>query len=324
MNSDSRLYVAFLCSFLVGSTASAENPTLLSAQKASEFANKFANLGTDVAEFSRVRIHENLCFTARDQPQLLLDLYLPVKSESSVPCVVMIAGGGFRARGKEAFASYSAYLATQGFAAACISYRGTPDDQYLATIHDCKSAVRFIRANAATFGIDAEHIGAMGQSAGGHLAALLGTTGGVEAMEGQSKTANTSSRIQAAACFAGVYDFVSRLREGGHQQHDLAKKRRTNGEWVGKKFSTESTKWKDASPINHLSSDDPPLLLIHSKTDKVVPHEQALQMHAAMQSQGLTCQLLILPTGGHGIAGAKSVNEKVWSEAISFLNEHLR
>ena len=235
-----------------------------------------------------------------------------------------ITGGGFRRRDKDAFARYSAFLATRGFAAACISYRGTPDDRFLATVYDCKAAVRYVRANADKFNLDPNRIGVFGQSAGGHLAGMLAVSGGVTELEGDGGNVGVSSRVQAAVSSSGVFDFISRLRDGGQQTTNIETKKRTNGEWIGESFSVDSELWKRAAPITYLSEDDAPLLLLASKTDKVVPYAQSVQMHEAMQAKGLASELSVFQTGGHGVAAATEINKEVWSVTLAFLRKHLQ
>ena len=295
----------------------------ISAKQAQEFAKTFVPTGIGSEEFQRVRVMRDLEFARYGDEKLLLDMYLPAEAQAPVPCVVTITGGGFKARGKDAFARYAAFLSTQGFAAACISYRGAPDHTYLSTIQDCKAAVRFVRANAGPFGVNPEQIGAFGQSAGGHLSGMLAVSDDVKTFEGDGGNAGISSRVQAAVCFAGVFDFISRLRNGGHQKKSLEVKKATNGAWIGEPFSESSEAWKQASPINHLSKDDPPILLVHTKTDTVVPYAQSMQMHEAMQAAGLTSKLMILEEGGHSVSRSKAINKEVWDETIQFLRTHL-
>lgn len=309
------------------------SPVQLSADQAKSFAATFAPTGTVAEDFSRVRVQRDLEFAKYGDKRLLLDLYLPhvadrdssssVRASDQIPCVVMITGGGFKARGKDAFAKYAAFLSTQGFVTASISYRGAPDDPFPSSVQDSKAAVRYLRSNASRFGLDGDRIAALGQSAGGHLAAMLAVSGDFEEFEGNGGNAGVSSRIQAAVSFAGVFDFISRLRDGGHQETGVATKRKTNGAWVGEPFSVDSERWVRASPINHLSVDDPPILLVHTKTDQVVPMAQSMQMHETMQRKGLTSRLLIFDTGGHGVASAPAINERVWQQTVGFLREHL-
>lgn len=318
------LLASFLYAPICAETRAIENSTRLSASEASNYAKTFEPTGITKSAFMDVRLVRDIEYARYGEEAMLLDLYLPADNAQPLACVVTVTGGGFRARGKDAFARYAAFLATQGFAAACISYRGTPDDTFPATVHDCKAAVRYVRANAERFNLDPHRIGIFGQSAGGHLAGMLAVTGGVADLEGDGGNAGVSSRVQAAVSSSGVFDFISRLRDGGHQATSIETKKRTNGEWVGEPFSVDSELWKRASPITFLSEDDAPLLLLASKTDKVVPFAQSVQMHETMRTKGLISDLSVFETGGHGVAAAPAINKEVWSITLAFLRKHLR
>tara|TARA_R110002049_G_scaffold285698_1_gene466757 strand:- start:171234 stop:172190 length:957 start_codon:yes stop_codon:yes gene_type:complete len=304
--------------------ARADSTTTLSQSEAQQFAKTFSPMGSAESEFLNVRVIRDIEYARYGDTVLLLDMYLPAESDQKIACVVTITGGGFRARPKSGFAKYAAFLATQGFASACISYRGTPKHGFQETVYDCKAAVRYVRANAAMYNIDPDRIGVLGQSAGGHLAAMIGVSGGIDHLEGDGGNPESSSRVQAAVSFSGVFDFISRLRDGGHQKKSIELKKKTNGAWVGEPFAVDSERWKQASPINHLSDDDPPLLMLATKTDSVVPYHQSVQMHEAMQKKGLTSELVILDTGGHGIASAPAIGDQVWHATLAFLRKHLR
>ena len=128
----------------------------------------------------------------------------PEESGSPVPCVIVIQGGGFLPQNGKRFRPVAEQLAENGFAAALISYRGRPKHRHRETLADVKDSVRFVRSVSKKYGIDAKLIGATGSSAGGTLAALLALTG---------DESDPASRIQAAVCFAGVFDFVGRFTD---------------------------------------------------------------------------------------------------------------
>ena len=302
-NSPSACHVIFMALVLCALGAHAESPVSLTPT---------------------VDVYRGLEFTTTPSGALQLDLYVPHEAAGPVPAIVVIPGGGFRAQTKDKFATEAQRFAEAGFAAASVGYRGRPNDTFLATVHDTKAAVRFVRLNAARFNIDPEHIGAFGQSAGGHLVQFLAVTGGEADLEGDGGNPGVSSRIQAAVSFAGVSDFVARLRDGGQQEGKRDEKRKTNGEWIGEPFSPDSARWKAASPINHLSPDDPPLLLVHSKIDRTVPWQQSADMYAAMKDVQPDTRLLLVEKGGHGLRTSKEVAAEVWPATIAFFRAHLK
>ncbi|MCS7465706.1 alpha/beta hydrolase [Stieleria sp. ICT_E10.1] len=226
---------------------------------------------------------------------LTLDLYLPPASADRSPCVIVIQGGGFRPQNGQRFKPFAEHLAKHGFAAALISYRGSPEHRYRDTLADVKASVRFIRKVADKYQIDAERIGATGRSAGGTLAALLAVTGDDD---------DPDSRIRAAVCFAGVFDFVSRFtkQEQLHLQPNSKNKLKTNGEWIGPAFSTDDPEWLAASAITHVDPSDPPILFLHSRDDSTVPWLQSRDMHRAMTDAGLAAEIRVYETGGHSVS----------------------
>lgn len=123
-------------------------------------------------------LHEGLSYSSAD-PLLKLDLFLPPATARTVPCVMVIAGGGFLAQDGQRFRHFAVSLVVNGFAAALIAYRGRPHHTCRETISDAKAAVRFVRSISGEYGIDPDRIAAVGRSAGGALAVLLAVTGGM-------------------------------------------------------------------------------------------------------------------------------------------------
>ncbi len=281
------------------------------------FAATEESSGTD-PEFER---HKGLVYSGGPE-ELTLDLFLPHHAHPAqpVPCVIVIQGGGFRAQNGQRFRPHAENLAKNGFAAALVAYRGRPNHNYLDTISDIKTAVRFVRKISEEYGLSSDHIGAMGSSAGATLAALLAATGGVEELEGDGEHSEFSSRIQAAVGISGVYDFVARFtsEEQRSLQPNLIEKKKTNGEWIGAPFSPKSEHWLRASAINHIDSEDPPLLLLHSKNDQTVPWLQSLEMHESMTRYGIHSVLETSEQGGH--AGPANAKERL----VAFFEKTLK
>jgi len=259
-------------------------------------------LGANAAEGKQTfTVREGLVYSEVDE-RLRMDLYLPEDRTKPVPCVIVIQGGGFNAQDGRKFRPFAVYLAEHGFAAALIAYRGRPDHKYLDTIADIKAAVRFVRKISGKYGIDPDRIGAMGRSAGGTLAALAAVTGGMKEFEGEGGHPELSSRIKAAVCYAGVFDFVARFTDGRQiaLQPKLKTKIETNGEWIGVPFSRQNPHWLAASAINQVDADDPPMLLIHCKDDSTVPWLQSQAMYERLEEVGVEAAIKYYETGQHG------------------------
>jgi len=153
-----------------------------------------------------VKVLRDLLYVAGGHERNRLDLYLPEKAEGRLPLVVWIHGGGWQGGNKENCPAVP--FATRGYAVASINYRLSQHAVFPAQIEDCKAAIRWLRANAAKYHFDADHIGVWGESAGGHLVALLGTTGGVKDLEGSGGNLDQSSRVQCVVDWFGPTDFV--------------------------------------------------------------------------------------------------------------------
>jgi len=268
-----------------------------------------------------VAIYRNLEFAAYGDEKLQLDLYVPRNITDPVPCIVVIPGGGFRPQVKEKFGEAARQFAEAGFAAASIGYRGWPDDPFPAAVHDTKAAVRFLRAKAGLYKIDAARIGAFGQSAGGHLAGMLAVADDPE-LEGEGGNPGISSRVQAAVTFAGVFDFIERFRETNSAENN-PEKRQSNGQWLGETFSPDSPRWKQASPYFHVSDGDAPMLLIHCKDDTTVAWTQSQRMYDAVKVVRPESHLLLFDEGGHNIRGSEKVKGEAWSATVAFFREQL-
>jgi dipeptidyl aminopeptidase/acylaminoacyl peptidase len=114
------------------------------------------------------------------------------------------------------------------------------------------------------------------------------------------------------------------LNEGGDQpERTLAVKRESNGRWIGEPFSPDSVAWKKASPINHISPDDPPILLVHGKVDETVAYRQSVLMYDAMKPVQPATELLLLEDCGHNIRTSKTAGDAAWAATISYFREHL-
>jgi acetyl esterase/lipase len=248
-----------------------------------------------------------------------LDLYLPTKDDQSKqpPLVVWIHGGGWRAGSKNKPPILK--ITQQGYALASISYRFSDKAIFPAQIHDCKAAIRWLRANAERFGYDSQSIAVAGSSAGGHLALLLGTSGDVAELEGAvGDNLNQSSRVQAVIDYFGPSDFVLR----GKTQPERAYTNKSGsfamlGGVAGNHLDLKTEQF--ASPAYYVSADDPPLLVFHGKIDKTVLLDQSQHIIQRYDSEGLGAKLVVLETAGHG--GKQFFQDEHLSRAITFLDE---
>jgi acetyl esterase/lipase len=185
--------------------------------------------------------------------------------------------------------------ATGNYVGASINYRLTDEAAWPAQIHDCKAAIRWLRANAAKYHIDPERIGVIGSSAGGHLVAMLGVTGGVEALEGSlGEHSGVSSRVACVVDLYGPTDLTDMPeREARRPGSPVAK-------LVGGPVQDRRETAREASPVTYVSSDDPPMLIIHGTADPTVPFDQSTRLEKALKAAGVSVLLVPVTDGVHG------------------------
>lgn len=231
------------------------------------------------------------------------------KAEGLAPAVVFIHGGGWGSGSKADYLNVILGYAEQGYVSVSIEYRLTGEAVFPAQIHDCKAAVRFLRAHAKKYGIDPERIGASGYSAGAHLASLLGTSGDVRELEGECGWPEQSSRVQAVCAYSVPSDFPAMASpeeiagKGNPDAHDAMYK------LFDGPISKRMDLAKAASPTVHATADDPPFLIIHGTKDELVPFEQATLLRDALKKNGTEVELVPLEGGGH-------VDWRIWSWEI--------
>ncbi len=240
----------------------------------------------DQAKELEVQVDRNLIFATTNGRNLVLDLYRPKEQGEPLPVVVWIFGGAFRIDNRVAQQHAATWLTQHGFAVAVISYRLSGEALFPAQIHDCKAAVRWLRANAATYNLDTEHIGAWGPSSGGYLSTMLGVTGGVEALEGDLGNTEESSRVQAVVDFYGPSDFLkmdeARLPDG--QWHYPADS--PESQLLGAPIKEVPEKVKQANPITYVNESAPPFLILHGTKDLNVPVNQSELLFTALKDGG--------------------------------------
>lgn len=215
-------------------------------------------------------------------PAQKMDVYFP-DSGGPWPAVIYVHGGSWMRGDKAEAIMFAANMTVQGYLVVSINYRLYPPARFPAMIEDVKCAVRSLRAHAGDYNLDPNRIGAVGVSAGGHLVALLGTSdpGAWDAGE----YLDQSSRVQAVIAMAGVMDLSRNFPNA-----DIEAMKR-----VG--FGEDNV--AQASPITHVTSDDPPFLLIHGDHDELVPYEQSRLMYDRLVQMNVLAQLVIVKNARH-------------------------
>lgn len=244
-----------------------------------------------------ISIIPDLPYAGSENPRQRLDLFLPRQPAvaGKLPLVVFIHGGGWQKGDRRSGLGMLAPLVASGrYAGASIGYRLTDEARWPAQIHDCKAAIRWLRGNADRHGLDADRIAVVGTSAGGHLAAMLGTSGEVTEFEGDlGGFSACSSRVQCVVDFFGPSDLTA--MGGWHDGPDSPEARLLGGPVGDNKESA-----RDASPIQYVSSDDPPFLIIHGTADRIVPFDQSVTLQRKLAAVGASALLIPIAGGGHG------------------------
>ena len=270
------------------------------------------------ADSPNVNVLRDLVYQQVDGRSFRLDIYSPKTITDPLPVVLWIHGGHWARGTKEQRQPFD--LTAHGYAVVCIEYRLAGEAPFPAAIEDCKAAVRWLRANAATYHLDPDHIGAWGHSAGGHLSALLGTSGGVAALEGNGGNLNYSSRIQAVCTMSSPADIASFYEEVSKGGSGPARRAKTFIEdFLGGSADQRMALAKAASPVTYVSKDDAAFLILHGETDMSIPVSESEAFAERLKAAGVETTLEVAQGRGHGVGAPQYA-----SEITSFFDKYLK
>lgn len=290
----------------------------LAAEETSKPQSKQEKLRTQFEGTLDLRFDQ--AYAGTTNTRQMLDLYLPRKSEGAKPrpLVVYIHGGGWSSGSRIEFADAAIVQVSSGYAAASIGYRLTQEAKWPAQIHDCKAAIRWLRAHAQELNIDPDHIGVVGGSAGGHLVAMLGTTNDNKTFEGTlGEHLGQSSRVHCVINFCGPIDLTLPLSD------DPQIRAVTNGllsGLIGGPRDENLAALKAASPLTYVSPQTVPIMTIHGTNDTIVGYQHAELLDAALKKAGGTSYLIKITGGGHGLPFGMDLYVRIQA----FLNMYLR
>ena len=252
------------------------------------------------------RILTDVVYGTGGETVLKLDVYIPDETVSCpTPAVVFIHGGGWRQGDK--YPSRVSLLVEAGFVAVSINYRLSDVAPFPAAVEDAKCAVRWLRAHAEKYNIDADRIGVWGGSAGGHLSLMVGLADGGLGLEGSGGWGEYSSRVQAACSYYGPTEMVR-----------LAERDNAARAFLGGTPEELPEAYRLASPLQLVTIDDPPILMVHGDGDPVVPLEQSQLLLDAFRERGMDAQLIVVENAGHGF---KPLDGKQITPSLAEINQ---
>ena len=250
-----------------------------------------------------VTAHRDLAYVKNGHARQVLDLFVPANAGRPVPVIIWIHGGGWAAGDKAGCPPMRNGYAQRGYAIASVNYRLSQHARFPAQLQDGKAAIRWLRSNAARFGLDPGRFGVWGSSAGGHLAAMVGVTGDVREFDAEGPQV-VSSAVQCVMNDYGPTDFLQmdahRLTGAAlaHNASDSPESRLIGGPIAD---PVNRALVARANPITYVSRGDPPFLLNHGDQDPLVPHHQSELLFAALQGAGVPVRFNTVRGGGHGL-----------------------
>ena len=273
-----------------------------------------------------VQAQNNITYATRGATPLKLDLVAP-KEGGPYPAIVLLHGGAWcvgdrsdlSRPGKDKSGARTPAVieqfATRGYVVASVSYRLAPKSKFPAQLADVRTAIRFLRANAKTYNVDPDQVAVGGFSAGAHLALLAGLADKSPEFDGPDFP-DQSNRVRCVLSYFGPTDLSLYAASAGLEDAYMVP-------LLGKECRTDPEVYRRASPIQHVSRDDPPVMMVHGTADVIVPIIHSERLLDKLHDNGVTAELVTMKGEGHG-EWRPSVSAKSTREAIRFLDQHMK
>ncbi len=250
--------------------------------------------------------------------ELLLDIYLP-SAVDNPPLLIWVHGGAWRAGTKDSVPILD--FLDDGYAIASLDFRLSGEGMFPAQVHDIKAAIRFLRARADSQGYNAQKVALLGASSGGHLVSLVGVTNGNRELEGEvGDFPAEDSDVQAVVSYYGASNLTTILSQS--TPHGLSVRKPALDLFIGGQPEDNAARARQASPVFHVDSSDPPLLLLHGDQDPQMPINQSHELQYAYQQHGLDVAFEVVHGAAHG--GPEFVDAQRNAVVLAFLNKHLK
>jgi acetyl esterase/lipase len=268
------------------------------------------------SEAPMTRHEKDVVFATAGDTTLRVDIAMPTQGTGPFPAVVCIHSGGWVGGDRKQMASTIDVLARRGYVAIAPDYRLAPKHRFPACVEDCKAAVRWLRANAGKYHVDPDRVGALGLSAGGHLACLLGVTATSDGLDGTGDHAGKSSQVQAVVAMSAPTDLTSStLWTPTVLTNNLQP-------LLGGPPEKNPDLYRKASPARYRPTTPPPFLLIHGSADANVPIQQMRAFSDMLKSCNGSVREVVLADEGHTWAGAALLRSV--DQTLTFLDEKLK
>lgn len=268
-----------------------------------------------------VKAYRGVVYARYGERELTLDLHRPAHADNhppALPAVVFIHGGGMYKGDPSSYTAMSMALAKHGYVTANIYYRLSGEAKFPAALHDCKAAVRFLRANAEKYGVDADHIGSVGGSAGGWLSGLLATAGPVGRLEGDGNHSGVSSQLQAGCVMAGAMDWTT----PESRQSAANDPRRRIRTFLGGTWEEAKRNYVDSSAITHVDQHTPPMLFLDGEFDS--PGTRYNGIRPKMKSLGIDSQEYTIKGAPHPFWSSEPFFDEAMGHMVRFFNATLK
>lgn len=294
------------------------------------FAQTAANpdAATFAAELMRYEVHPNIVYQTSSNYEAKLDVYTPAEAtpkSAPTPVVVLIHGGGWIAGSKEERVLEMMPYLQMGFAAVNVEYRMAKVSLAPAAVEDCRCALHWVFVNAKRFNFDPTRVVLQGGSAGGHLVLMTGMLtpkdgfdkecwSGPENVWSENPGTSGEPRVAAIVNWFGIADVLDELHGANAKGYAVI--------WLGNQPNADEIA-KRVSPINYVNKDNPPIITIHGDKDALVPYQQSVRLHKALDAAGVTNQLVTMPGAGHG-GFSYEQNQKAWAAIREFLKKNVK
>ena len=287
-----------------------------------------ADAGAFAAELMRYEVHPNIVYQTSNNYEAKLDVYTPAEGPqpgAPTPVVVVIHGGGWIAGSKEERVLEMMPYLQMGFAAVNVEYRLAKSSLAPAAVEDCRCALHWVFTNAKKFNFDPNRVVLQGGSAGGHLVLTTGMLtpkdgfdkgcwSGPENVWSENPGTSGEPRVAAIVNWFGIADVLDELHGANAKGYAVI--------WLGDQPNADEIA-KRVSPINYVNKNNPPIITIHGDKDQLVPYEQSVRLHKALDAAGVPNQLVTMPGAGHG-GFSYEQNQKAWAAIREFLKKNVK